>query len=77
MLQMRRSRGALSGVLLMLLGLWGALIPFVGPYFRYAYTPDTAWTYNTGRLWLEVLPGAAASDPGCSGRPPAGSGWPR
>ena len=59
MLQMRRSRGALSGVLLMLLGLWGALIPFVGPYFRYAYTPDTAWTYNTGRLWLEVLPGAA------------------
>jgi hypothetical protein len=59
MLQMRRSRGALSGFLLMLLGLWGALIPFVGPYFHYADTPDTAWTYNTGRLWLEVLPGAA------------------
>ncbi len=59
MLQMRRSRGAFTGVLLMLLGLWGALIPFVGPYFDYAYTPDKAWTYNTGRLWLEVLPGAA------------------
>jgi hypothetical protein len=59
MLQMRRSRGAFSGFLLMLLGLWGALIPFVGPYFHYAYTPDKAWTYNTGRLWLEVLPGAA------------------
>ena len=59
MLQMRRSRGAFSGFLLMLLGLWGALIPFIGPYFHYAYTPDTAWTYNTGRLWLEVLPGAA------------------
>ena len=59
MLQMRRSRGALSGFLLMLLGLWGALIPFIGPYFHYAYTPDKAWTYNTGRLWLEVLPGAA------------------
>jgi hypothetical protein len=59
MLQMRRSRGAFSGFLLMLLGLWGALIPFVGPYFDYAYTPDKAWTYNTGRLWLEVLPGAA------------------
>jgi len=59
MLQMRRSRGTASGLLLVLLGLWGALIPFVGPYFRYAYTPDTAWTYNTGRLWLEVLPGAA------------------
>jgi len=59
MLQMRRSRGAASGFLLVLLGLWGALIPFVGPYFHYAYTPDTTWTYTTARLWLEVLPGAA------------------
>lgn len=59
MLQMRRSRGAISGFLLMLLGLWGALIPFIGPYFNFAYTPDKAWTYNTGRLWLELLPGAA------------------
>ena len=59
MLQMRRSRGAFSGFLLVLLGLWGALIPFIGPYFHFAYTPDTAWTYNTARLWLEILPGAA------------------
>jgi hypothetical protein len=47
-------------VLLVLLGAWGALIPFIGPYFHYAYSPDRAWTYNTGRLWLEILPGAAA-----------------
>ena len=59
MLQIRRSRGAFSGFLLMLLGLWGALIPFIGPYFHYAYTPDKAWAYNTGRLWLEILPGVA------------------
>jgi len=59
MLQMRRSRGAASGFLLVLLGLWGALIPFIGPYFNYAYTPATTWTYTTARLWLEVLPGAA------------------
>jgi hypothetical protein len=59
MLRMRRSRGALSGFLLVLLGLWGTLIPFIGPYFHYAYTPDTAWTYTTARLWLEILPGAA------------------
>jgi hypothetical protein len=59
MLQMRRSRGAASGFLLVLLGAWGALIPFIGPYFHYAYTPDTAWTYTSARLWLEVLPGAA------------------
>jgi hypothetical protein len=54
-----RSRGALGGVLLVLLGIWGALIPFIGPYFHYAYTPNTTWDYTSGRLWLEVLPGAA------------------
>ena len=31
MLRVPRSRGALSGVLLVLLGLWGGLIAFVGP----------------------------------------------
>jgi hypothetical protein len=59
MLRVPRSRGVLSGLLLVLLGAWGALIPFVGPYFHYAYTPDSAWTYTTGRFWLEVLPGCA------------------
>lgn len=59
-LRVRRSHGILSGALLALLGIWGGLIPFVGPYFHFAYTPDTAWTYNTGRLWLEILPGAVA-----------------
>jgi hypothetical protein len=58
-LRVRRSRGALSGVLLVLLGIWGAVIPFVGPYFHYAYTPDKTWDYTSGRLWLELLPGAA------------------
>jgi hypothetical protein len=60
MLRVPRSRGALTGALLVLLGIWGGLIAFVGPYFHYAYTPDKAWTYTTGRLWLEILPGAAA-----------------
>jgi hypothetical protein len=59
MMQMRRTRGAASGSLLVLLGIWGAIIPFIGPYFHYAYTPDTSWTYTTARLWLEILPGAA------------------
>ena len=60
MLRIPRSRGALSGVLLVLLGAWGGLIAFVGPYFHYAYTPDSAWSYTPGRLWLEILPGAGA-----------------
>src|SRR5258707_15306121 len=60
MLRIPRSRGALSGVLLILLGAWGGLVAFVGPYFQYAYTPDTPWHFTLARLWLEVLPGAAA-----------------
>jgi hypothetical protein len=60
MLRVPRSRGALNGVLLVLLGIWGGLIAFVGPYFHYAYTPDKAFTYTTGRLWLEILPAAGA-----------------
>ena len=60
MLRVRRIDGAIVGVLLVLLGIWGALIPFVGPYFHYAYTPDRAWDATAGRMWLEVLPGAVA-----------------
>jgi len=54
-----RSRGAASGFLLILLGAWGALIPFVGPYLDFAYTPDQDWAWTAARGWLEVLPGAA------------------
>jgi hypothetical protein len=57
---MARMPRIFSGVLLILLGAWGALVPFAGPYFRYAYTPDKAWSYTSGRFWLEILPGAAA-----------------
>ena len=59
-MRIRRTHGILGGVLVALLGIWGALIPFVGPYFHYAYTPDKAWTYDHGRLVLEILPGTAA-----------------
>lgn len=58
-LRMPRSRGSVIGLLLVILGAWGALIPFVGPNFDFAYTPGHAWT--TGRGWLEVLPGVATA----------------
>ena len=54
------SRGALTGFGLVLLGIWGAVSPFVGPYFDYAYAPDKAWTWTAARFWLQVLPGAVA-----------------
>jgi hypothetical protein len=58
-LWMPRSRGAVSGLLLVVLGAWGALIPFVGPHFNFAYTPDQDWAWTPARGWLEVLPGGA------------------
>ncbi|HUH69677.1 MAG TPA: hypothetical protein VLZ05_12905 [Mycobacterium sp.] len=58
-LRMPRSRGAISGLVLVILGAWGALVPFVGPHFNFAYTPDRDWAWSTARGWLEVLPGAA------------------
>ena len=58
-LQMPRSRGAASGFLLILLGAWGAIIPFAGPNFDFAFGSDQAWIWTAARGWLEVLPGAA------------------
>jgi hypothetical protein len=60
-LSMPRSRGAVSGVLLIILGVWGALVPFIGPYFHFAYTPGQTWVWTTARAWLEVFPGVTAA----------------
>jgi hypothetical protein len=60
-----RSRGAFSGFLLILLGIWGAGIPFLGPAFHFAYTPNSTWTWTTARLWLELVPGAVTFLGGC------------
>lgn len=60
-LHMPRTRGAVSGLLLLILGAWGALAPFVGPYFHLAYPPGQAWVWSTARGWLEVFPGVTAA----------------
>ncbi|HEY4453561.1 MAG TPA: hypothetical protein VGN81_04545 [Pseudonocardiaceae bacterium] len=54
-----RRRGALNGLLLILLGAWGGLVPFLGPRIGLNYTADAAWTFTWAKFWLEVLPGAA------------------
>ncbi len=55
-----RTTGALSGLLIILLGLWGALVPFFGPYFHYAFGSYQTWHYTSERLWLCIVPGAVA-----------------
>ena len=45
---------------MILLGIWGALVPFFGPYFHYAFGSDQTWHYTSERLWLCIIPGAVA-----------------
>lgn len=61
-MRLSRSRGAVGGVLLIVLGAWAALIPFIGPSFDFAMTPrpDDSFHWTAARGWLEVLPGAVA-----------------
>jgi hypothetical protein len=59
-MRVARTRGAVGGVVIALLGLWGALIPFVGPSFSYVVGPDQSWHWTAGRFWLSVLPGIVA-----------------
>src|SRR5436305_10171368 len=55
-----RTKGALSGFLIVLLGIWAGLVPFVGPYFHYAMHSNQHWQWFADRFWLEVLPAAVA-----------------
>jgi hypothetical protein len=55
-----RTRGAVSGLLLMILGAWGALVPFIGPYFDVSIGTDSTWDWSNGRLWLSIIPGVVA-----------------
>jgi hypothetical protein len=55
-----RTKGALSGFIIVLLGIWAGLVPFVGPYFHYAMHSNQHWQWFADRFWLEVLPAAVA-----------------
>jgi len=59
-MRIARSTGRLSGAAIVLLGIWGALIPFVGPYFDYSFGVNSSWHYTSDRLWLSILPGVVA-----------------
>jgi hypothetical protein len=59
-MRLARSTGAVAGLLIVLLGIWGVLIPFVGPYFDYSFGVNSTWHYTTDRLWLDILPGVVA-----------------
>jgi hypothetical protein len=50
----------LAGLVILIAGVWGGLIPFVGPYFHFTLGPDHTWTWTHARLYMDVIPGAVA-----------------
>src|ERR1700760_1763865 len=48
------------GLLSALVGAWGALCVFIGPYFDYRPTSSTTWQWTTNNWLLHLLPGAVA-----------------
>jgi hypothetical protein len=49
-----------AGLVILALGAWGGIVPFIGHYFHFALGPDKAWTWTSGRFYLSVLPAIAA-----------------
>lgn len=47
-----------TGFLLVVLGAWAGIVPFVGPLFGYRMDPTPAWTWTTAHWELNAAPGA-------------------
>lgn len=50
---------AIVGALIILLGAFGLIIPFVGPLFDFGMGPEAAWVITMSRVVRHVLPGIA------------------
>ena len=54
------ARMGVPAVLVLLLGAWGGIVPFVGPTFGWNGDGSPSWTWNLMHALLWVAPGAAA-----------------
>lgn len=55
-----RGRAATHGLLVLLVGAWGALVAYAGPAFHYGPAGAQAWQWTTPHTVLNLLPGAGA-----------------
>ncbi len=55
---------AVTGLLALLVGAWGALAGYVGPYFGFRPVAQTTWVTNLDNGLLHLLPGAVAAAAG-------------
>lgn len=62
--RVRTARSALSietaGLLIVLIGAWGGIVPFVGPLFGFSGDGSTAWQWNMAHALMSLTPGAVA-----------------
>lgn len=49
-----------AGLLTLLVGAWGGIVPFVGPLFGFSGDGSGAWKWNLPHALLSLAPGAAA-----------------
>jgi len=54
------ARMGVPAVLMLLIGAWGGVIPFVGPTFGFNADGSPSWTWNLMHALLWVAPGAVA-----------------
>lgn len=50
-----------AAVIVGIVGIWGALIPFVGPSFGYGMGTTQSWQWSESHLTLHMAPGVAAA----------------
>lgn len=55
-----RGRAASHGLLIFLLGVWGAGVAYAGPVFHYGPARAAAWQWTTPHTVLNLLPGLGA-----------------
>ncbi len=56
----RSRRVKIAAVIVGVVGIWGAVIPFVGPSFGYGMGNSQAWEWSESRLTLHLAPGVVA-----------------
>ena len=49
-----------AGLLVVLLGAWGGIVPFLGPTFGYSADGAGSWYWDLAHAILSLVPGAAA-----------------
>jgi hypothetical protein len=50
----------MAGLLILLLGAWGGIVPYVGPAFGFSGDGTASWTWNLAHSLLFLVPGAVA-----------------